>query len=120
MDLEEPLVEAPSRKESLTRHLQAFHARFGNERGTRTFFAPGRVNLMGAHLDYNGGPVMPMAIDRGTFIAVRRRSDGKVRFRSTHDIAPDAKGLDLELGALPQRTSTWADYPLGVVHVLRE
>ena len=49
----------------------------------RLFFSPGRVNLMGAHLDYNGGTVMPMALDRGTFLALRPRADGRVVFVST-------------------------------------
>ena len=41
----------------------------------RVFFAPGRVNLVGAHLDYNGGDVLPMAVDRGIYVAARGSSD---------------------------------------------
>jgi galactokinase len=88
-----------------------FVDRFGSPR-PRQFFAPGRVNLMGAHLDYNGGPVMPLAIDRGTFIALRPRADRRVRFAST--IAPEAFEADLD--HLPTaRCGSWADYPLGVL-----
>ena len=81
----------------------------------RVFFAPGRVNLMGAHLDYNGGAVLPAAIDRGTVLAVARRSDGEVRFSS--ELEGGEHGFDL--ARLPaQATGTWADYPLGVVRAM--
>lgn len=107
-----PVSEAPSRRKSLHQHQKDFHARFGNGPGTRLFFAPGRVNLMGAHLDYNGGPVMPMAIDRGTFIAARRRADRRVELASTLE-----KGvLSTSLDDLPARPAgAWHDYPVGVL-----
>lgn len=105
---------------ALAEHATRFAAEFGaGARGLRTFFSPGRVNLMGAHLDYNGGPVMPMAIDRGTFIALCERDDGRVRLRTTHGYASDDEGLELELAALPERrTGRWVDYPLGVLRML--
>ena len=92
-------------------HAREFVRRFGPG-PPRQFFAPGRVNLMGAHLDYNGGPVMPVAIDRGTFIAVRPRADRRVRFASTFA----SEGFDADLDGLPDvRAGTWCDYPLGVL-----
>lgn len=100
------------RRRAFAVHAQVFQRRFGAGGGLRLFFSPGRVNLMGAHLDYNGGPVMPTAIDRGTFIAVRPRSDRDVRLASTLDGA--LVEIDLERPA-PGRTGMWADYPLGVV-----
>ncbi|MEO0661145.1 MAG: galactokinase family protein, partial [Planctomycetota bacterium] len=68
------LVRAPELglEEALAAHATAHVERFGPGE-VRTFFSPGRVNLFGGHLDYNGGPVMPTAIDRGTFVALRRR-----------------------------------------------
>jgi len=83
----------------------------------RLFFAPGRVNLMGAHLDYNGGTVMPMALDRGTFLALRPRADRNLVLASTLE----DERLAVELDALPARSAgRWFDYPLGVlVHLLR-
>jgi galactokinase len=73
------------------------------------------VNLMGAHLDYNGGPVMPMAIDRGTFVALRAREDDRVRLASTLE----ACELDAALSDLPaERSGSWYDYPVGVLRHL--
>ena len=85
--------------------------------GVRLFFSPGRVNLMGAHLDYNGGPVMPTAIDRGTFLAVRPRSDHSLNLASTLEPA----GLSVPVWDLPPlATRDWYDYPVGVIrHLLR-
>lgn len=115
-----------AREDELTRtlahHAQRFRAEFGDSAGeVRMFFSPGRVNLMGAHLDYNGGPVMPMAIDRGTFIALGERDDRRVRLRTTHGYESDDEGLEFELAALPERrTGRWVDYPLGVLRMLLE
>ncbi len=70
---------------------------------------------MGAHLDYNGGPVAPMAIDRGTFFAVASRSDRRVRFASTSE----SGWLESRLDHLAhQRAGRWFDYPLGVLRQL--
>ncbi|HUR28603.1 MAG TPA: galactokinase [Planctomycetota bacterium] len=103
-------------RELLARHARAFEAAFGAGTPPRTWFSPGRVNLMGAHLDYNGGPVMPTAIDRGTFFAVRPRSDRRVRLASTLE----ARGRELDLDGPPfDRRGEWADYPAGVIEGLR-
>ena len=81
----------------------------------RAFFAPGRVNLMGAHLDYNGGAVLPAAIDRGTVVAVSPRSDGRLRFTSSLEGGEH----EFDLARLPsERTGTWADYPLGIARAM--
>jgi galactokinase len=100
--------------------VRAFAERFGPGPAPRLFFAPGRVNLMGAHLDYNGGPVMPTAIDRGTFIAARPAPQGRVRLES---LLEDARfegrlpsGSSSEGPAWPGAASgRWFDYPLGVL-----
>jgi len=101
--------------ELLSEHVERFYERLGPGGEVRCFFSPGRVNLMGAHLDYNGGPVMPMAIDRGTFIALRPRSDRLVRMVST-----SAEGeFEFDLGTADDTqegpTGAWYDYPLGVL-----
>jgi galactokinase len=127
-------VDDPTR-EAVARHARLFGERFGTSVDPRCFFSPGRVNLMGAHLDYNGGPVVPTAIDRGTFIAVRPRSDRRLVLASTHGPSGHGPGgngpigtaslgthgvgedgVELELDALPEdRIGRWVDYPLGVV-----
>ena len=102
---------------SLREHGALFQRRFGDSAGLRTFVSPGRVNLLGAHLDYSGGPVMPMAIDRGTFIAVRAREDGVLRMESTLE----GKSFEGDLEALPAEPGgSWYDYPIGVVRRLRQ
>jgi galactokinase len=96
-------------------HVARFFERFGSGPRPRCFFAPGRVNLMGAHLDYNGGPVMPMALDRGTFVAVRPREDAHITLASTLE----EQSFSATLASLPTRTQgKWFDYPLGVLHSL--
>jgi galactokinase len=98
--------------EELARHARRFEQHYGQGAPVRSFFAPGRVNLMGAHLDYNGGPVMPMALGRGTFVALRPRTDDRVRLAST--LEPES--VSARLGSLPGSSSgRWFDYPLGVL-----
>ena len=105
---------------ALLAHRAEFVQRFGGPPGQGApslFFSPGRVNLMGAHLDYNGGPVMPTAIDRGTFVAARARADRRVRLASTLD----GHALEFELDRVPDtRRGAWSDYPLGVLREMLE
>ena len=100
---------------SLASHRTAFREAFGPAGKVLSYFSPGRVNLFGGHLDYNGGPVMPTAIDRGTFICLAPRSDGRIRFASTFE----EKVFDGHVNDLPKaRLDAWFDYPLGVVLAL--
>lgn len=101
--------------EALDLHSRRFEQRFGGHGRPRLFFSPGRVNLMGAHLDYNGGPVLPTAVDRGTFVAARPLRAPILRCASTHE----AESFEFDLRALPRgRLGAWVDYPLGVVAAL--
>jgi galactokinase len=80
--------------------------------------APGRVNLIGEHTDYNEGFVLPFAIDKTAKVAVRVRSDSKVRLLSTfggHGLVE--AGLD---GLEPGSGEGWSRYPLGVAWALKE
>lgn len=84
------------------------------------FFAPARVNLIGEHIDYNGGLVMPCAIANGTYLAIRKTFDNTLKFRSLNfpdevlEVPYTEQGYQ-KIGRI------WANYPLGVVdYFIRE
>ena len=105
----------PELKLLLKRAVQGFEAVFQGGSAPRVFQAPGRVNLMGAHLDYNGGPALPLAIDRGTRVAARAVAEPVVRLAS----AQRPERLELSLESLPEGPrGDWTDYPAGVVRAL--
>lgn len=89
-----------------------FSTAFGSE-PTGVWQSPGRVNLIGEHTDYNGGFVLPIAINRATYAAVALRGDGRARVAST--FSPEI--IELAIGDLA-KASGWSAYPLGVAHVL--
>lgn len=62
--------------------LQKFEVVYGDKEGAKVYFAPGRVNLIGEHIDYSGGRVFPCALTLGTYAAVRKREDRTLRFYS--------------------------------------
>ncbi|MDP9408402.1 MAG: galactokinase, partial [Actinomycetota bacterium] len=84
---------------------------------TGVWAAPGRVNLLGEHTDYNDGFVLPAAIDREALVAVALRDDDVVTCRSL-DLPGEVTARVGELG--PGAVDGWAAYPLGVVWALRE
>ena len=95
----------------------AFAEVFGGDEGVRTFFAPGRVNLIGDHIDYSGGLVLPIALDRGTLLLVRPRADTLLRA-----VSLDRAGMvtaDIAATAFDP-AHDWFSYVLGVLHVLGE
>lgn len=90
-----------------------FNETFG-EGESRMYFAPGRVNLIGEHTDYNGGHVFPCALTIGTYGVARKRQDGKLRFYSLNFekdgvITGDIKEL------VPDEKAGWTNYPKGVM-----
>jgi galactokinase len=94
---------------------RAFTAAHGHE-PDGIFSAPGRVNLIGEHTDHNEGHVLPFAIDRRTWVAVARRTDGTVTVCSSD---PGTQPVSTTVGALDEATG-WAAYPLGTVWALGE
>ncbi|MBO4280263.1 MAG: galactokinase [Lachnospiraceae bacterium] len=92
---------------------------FGEGGEIRKYFAPGRVNLIGEHTDYNGGHVFPCALSIGTYAAVRKRADRKLRFYSAN--FPDAGVLETSLDDKAfRRELDWTNYPRGVVWAAEE
>ena len=77
------------------------------------YFTPGRVNLIGEHIDYNGGLVLPCAITLGTWLAIAPNSDGKFRFKSLNF---EAEG-EVDSNVIHQKdNSNWFNYPIGVIN----
>jgi len=92
---------------------ESFVKHFG-ERPSLIVRAPGRVNLIGEHTDYNDGFVLPMAIDRAIWIAVRPRTD---RFARIHSVDFEAEAV-FSLDDL-KKEQGWAEYLKGIAHILQ-
>ena len=94
--------------------IQKFQELYGAEGDIRTYFAPGRVNLIGEHTDYNGGHVFPCALTIGTYAVARKRSDRKLRFFSVNfeRLGIIESSLD---DLVPSRSAGWTNYPKGVM-----
>lgn len=90
-----------------------FYELFGDGGEVRCFFAPGRVNLIGEHTDYNGGHVFPCALTIGTYAVVRLRDDRKMRFYSENLSA--AGMIEGSLDDLTyKKEANWTNYPMGM------
>src|SRR5208283_5279898 len=94
---------------------QDFGLRFG--RAARVSRAPGRVNLIGEHTDYNDGFVMPAALDFATLAAASARADRKIRVYSM--FMDQTREFDLDR-ATPSGRHDWSDYVFGVAAMLEE
>ncbi len=97
---------------------RVFAKRFGSTEGAREFFAPGRVNLIGEHTDYNGGNVFPCALDFGTYAVARRREDRIVKLYSVN--FEELGVMEFSVDDLEnKREHDWANYPKGVLDIFR-
>ncbi len=94
--------------------LKKFEELYGDVQGVNVYFAPGRVNLIGEHTDYNGGHVFPCALTIGTYAAVRKRDDRKLNF---HSMNFESMGvIESSLDDLtPSKEADWTNYPKGVM-----
>jgi galactokinase len=98
--------------------IQKFEEVFGTDGEYRVYFAPGRVNLIGEHTDYNGGHVFPCALTIGTYAVARKREDRRLRFYSMNfeglgTIEASVDNLE------KKKEDDWANYPKGVIWTLQ-
>ena len=94
--------------------LKKFEELYGDTQGVNVYFAPGRVNLIGEHTDYNGGHVFPCALTIGTYVAARKRADRKLTFYSMNfeKLGIVESSLD---DLTPCSEADWTNYPKGVM-----
>lgn len=110
------MIEGEAMKEKLQK---AFEEQFGDRKDVKVYFAPGRVNLIGEHTDYNGGHVFPCALTIGTYVAVRKNDKKKLRMFSLNFPQGGKKEVDLNELVL-KKEDGWANYPKGVIWALKE
>ena len=94
--------------------IQRFKELYGKEGEVRAYFAPGRVNLIGEHTDYNGGHVFPCALTLGTYGIVRDREDKVLRFYSANFEKLGVIETSLD-DLIPDKDAGWTNYPKGVM-----
>ena len=99
--------------------IQEFKKTYNTEDTPDVYFAPGRVNLIGEHTDYNGGHVFPCALTMGTYGAVRKREDRKLRLYSMN--FSEMGVVETSLDALEYHEDAgWTNYPKGTLWALKE
>ena len=99
--------------------LEKFKELFGDEGEIGVYFAPGRVNMIGEHTDYNGGHVFPCALTIGTYGVARKRTDKKLRFYSMNYKENGVIESSLE-DLTPYKEAGWTNYPKGVIWAFGE
>ncbi|MDT0166863.1 galactokinase [Actinotalea sp. AC32] len=110
------MIEAWSRDEGARRVTAAFRERFGAA-PDGVWSAPGRVNVIGEHTDYNAGLCLPIALPHRTYVALRTRDDERVRLASAQESAV----WEGDLGDVaPGTVGSWAAYAVGVAWAARE
>lgn len=103
----------------MTHLIDSFQTTFQTSETPDTFFAPGRINLIGEHTDYNGGHVFPATISYGTYALAAKRNDNQVRFYSAN--FPDSGIITVSLTNLAyNREHVWANYPKGMIQYMQK
>ncbi|MBE5820327.1 MAG: galactokinase [Clostridiales bacterium] len=99
--------------------LQKFQELFGSEGEIKTYFAPGRVNLIGEHTDYNGGHVFPCALTIGTYAVARKNNDKTLRFYSMN-----FENIGKKISSIEElkydKSEDWINYPKAVIWAMKE
>lgn len=101
------------------RLVERFKELYDNSEEPRVYFAPGRVNLIGEHTDYNGGHVFPCALSIGTYAVVRKRKDRRLRFYSMNFEQMGVVETSLD-DLIPHEEAGWTNYPKGVIWAFAE
>ena len=99
--------------------IEEFARQFGEAKDAAVYFAPGRVNLIGEHTDYNGGHVFPCALTIGTYAAVRLRSDRSLNLYSMNFADEGVYHTSLD-ELKPSEAAGWTNYPKGVMWAFEE
>ena len=99
---------------NVTELKERFAELFGSEGEAKAYFAPGRVNLIGEHTDYNGGHVFPCALTIGTYGIIRPRTDRNLRFYSMNFTSAGVIETSLD-DLVPSEAAGWTNYPKGVM-----
>ncbi|MDF2941355.1 MAG: galK [Herbinix sp.] len=94
--------------------LLKFEEVFGTEGDYQAYFAPGRVNLIGEHTDYNGGHVFPCALTIGTYAVARKREDKQLSFYSLNMMEKGVTVVSIDQLEY-KKEDDWANYPKGVI-----
>jgi galactokinase len=105
--------------ELLNKFSEVFPQQEALRKDVRSFFSPGRINLIGEHTDYNGGHVFPCAITYGTYGVVRKRKDRLVRLYSMN--FPETGIIEFTIDDLDYKQEhTWANFPKGMIRYIQE
>lgn len=99
--------------------LKKFEELYKDADEAGVYFAPGRVNMIGEHTDYNGGHVFPCALTIGTYAAVKKRADKKLRFYSMNFEKMGVVESSLD-DLTPSDAAGWTNYPKGVMWAFAE
>ena len=111
-------ADLASQAERYRSDLQRFRERYGPG-PVQIYRAPGRVNLIGEHTDYNHGYVLPMALDRDVLVLIRPRQDATVRLANAEPGFP-LRHFELALEISPNATGDWANYFQGPAQLLAQ
>jgi galactokinase len=99
--------------------INDFDKLFNSKCDVQSFFAPGRVNLIGEHIDYNGGHVFPCALSIGTYALARKRKDSKVKLYSKN--VENLGVVEFDINELAyDKSQEWANYPKGVLKMFKD